>query len=88
MEERLPPFGSRKKDCDQHCADRANDAVEEGGKRESFMSSLQFLDSFMKVDYAIEERENLCGKRSYIAHGPIVRVERCQEYMHPTGMDK
>ena len=52
------------------------------------MSPLQLLDSFVKVNDTIQEREYFCGKRGYIAHCPIVSVDESQQDVHPAGMDK
>ena len=52
------------------------------------MSSLQLLDSFVKIDDTIQEREDFCGKCGYIAHCPIVSVDESQQYVHPARVDE
>ena len=52
------------------------------------MSSLQLLDSLVKIDDTIQEREDFRRKCGYIAHCPIVSVDESQQYVHPTSVDE
>ena len=52
------------------------------------MCSLQLLDSLVKIDDTIQEREDFCGKCRYIAHCPIVSVEESQQDVYPAGVNE
>ena len=75
MEKRFPFFGCREEDCDEHCPDGADDAVEEGCEGETMVSALELLDGFVEVDDAVEEGEDFGGECGYVAHRPVVGVE-------------
>lgn len=52
------------------------------------MGALELLHCFMKVDDAVQEREDLCGKSGYISHGPVMRVEDGKDVVHPASVYK
>ena len=52
------------------------------------MISLKFLNSFVKINNAVQEREDIGAEGCDVLHGPIVGVEYGEEIVHPTGMDK
>lgn len=53
----------------------ANDRVEERSERDSIMASLQLLDSFVEVNDAVQQREDVGAEGGNILHCLIVGVE-------------
>lgn len=88
MEKRFPFLGRGEEDSYEHGTDGTDDGVEEGREREVVVGALQFLDSFVKVNDAVEEREDFGGEGGYVAHGPVVGVDEGEEQVHPAGMDE
>ena len=88
MEEWGPALRGGEEDGDEHGADCTDDGVEEGSKGEGRMSALELLNGFVKVDDAVEERENLGRECGHVSHGPVVGVEDGEDVVHPAGVDQ
>ena len=67
VKQRFPALSRGEEDCYKHGADCADNAVEEGCEGEASVSALELLNGFVKVDYAIQEREDFGREGCYIA---------------------
>lgn len=88
MKQWFPALGGGEKDGEEHCPCGADDGVKEGSEGQSNVCALEFLDCFVEVDDAVEERENFGREGGDVPHGVVVGVDDGKGIVYPAGVDE
>jgi hypothetical protein len=62
--------------------------AQEGSKGQDVMGTLQLLDCFVKVDYAIQKGEDFRTERCHMSHCPVMSIDDGQQAVLPASVDQ